>query len=1158
MSVVNGQIANQTTFNNAFMSRTAPATSTVAKITLANPDTATIVDAQKAINQNFDTLGVTGVDDADRKNYATNYVIANGDNRKVALEKLDAKFAGVGFGHAHTGADGDGDQVSALNLKDFNPYRAAYQEFTKTTVSGLSVDVSSAFSGKTPGGTAIAAGVITTAPFNRVMLVDGSNGTFLEDTEGQTVYGRLTEAAGVWTLSFYTNEAGVETAHNLASTASVMVFYREVFNAATMPTIPSDPNQYGTLDLTGDIVDASATQRGVVSTGTQTFAGNKTFNGKVILGNSLVFQEEVDTATGTNQSIAAPSKVVKLLTGSGLVSINAITGGDPSQVMMLINNSGADVTIVNSDTGSTSILTGLGIDITLKNKALLWIYKDASTSRWKVIGGSGSSAPLSIAGFGSTPNATGLSYNSGTGALNLEPANATNPGAVSITAQTFAGDKTFKDALSVIEVVDNTTTGAGADLTWTAPYTKLTNASLTSLGNMAFSAVRSNIVYLTNATGTDISILHDTGGTAAKRFLLPDNTDFNFKNGYTGCFIYDYDASRWRLVSVSTGTGTDGGGVVSWITNGNATTNTNGWVTYADSGSRPVDGTGGSPNITWTRSTTLPLEGVASFLFTKDAANRQGQGVGYNFTIDRADVITPKVQTITMDTELVSGTYTGGNDTTDSDLIAYIIDTTSGQVIEPSGFKINAGNQVKATFQPNYNSANYKLVIHVATTSTSAFVMKFDNIKVFTNSVAYGSIITEWQDYTPVYTNLGSVTNRLAKWRRNGSNLEIKLFFTTGTVPAAAPSVSLPNNLVGVVNGLAGGNICAGFWVRGSTSTAHGGAMLANDNATVLTFGPQQTFGSGSTNALNSITTSNTEFNSGENISCFASVQIAAWGVQQLLSQEAETRVVSFAAYSSTGYTQTTQAVNTTVPFTSGEVVEDTHGGWDPVNNEYTIKVPGTYTLYQQGTVFSGTGTNRPYILRPLIKGVNANLNLSLIPTGTSNSASGSMEIPNLKVGDKIKFQALYDAAGTFNIGEIRASIKLKQGPAQITATEAINACYIRNANQSLTSNVTNVLWDTKKFDSHGGMNLATGEYEIKAPGRYEVHASLLGSTSTRTDVYLNGVGQFYGTPGSGNNPSWVYGSFDCVVGDKISIRDNASETVVASSGLLSFHIKRM
>jgi len=80
-------------------------------------------------------------------------------------------------------------------------------------------------------------------------------------------------------------------------------------------------------------------------------------------------------------------------------------------------------------------------------------------------------------------------------------------------------------------------------------------------------------------------------------------------------------------------------GGVNFIGNPNAGSNTDGWATYANTaGSTPVNGTGGTPNITWTRNTITPLRGDADFKLHKDAANRQGEGVSYDFKIDRADI----------------------------------------------------------------------------------------------------------------------------------------------------------------------------------------------------------------------------------------------------------------------------------------------------------------------------------------------------------------------------------------------------------------------------------------------------------------------------------------------------------------------------------------
>lgn len=76
---------------------------------------------------------------------------------------------------------------------------------------------------------------------------------------------------------------------------------------------------------------------------------------------------------------------------------------------------------------------------------------------------------------------------------------------------------------------------------------------------------------------------------------------------------------------------------INYITNPGADSNISGATAYADAaGTSPIDGVGGSPTVTITRTTSSPLRGAASYLLTKDAANRQGQGVSYDFTIDSA------------------------------------------------------------------------------------------------------------------------------------------------------------------------------------------------------------------------------------------------------------------------------------------------------------------------------------------------------------------------------------------------------------------------------------------------------------------------------------------------------------------------------------------
>ena len=93
--VLNGMIANQTTFNTGFVSRTAAATSTAAILSLLNTaiaSGASVNNVQALLNKIIEGLGTTGELDADINNYAsTNYVV-DGQSRKVAIESLDTQL----------------------------------------------------------------------------------------------------------------------------------------------------------------------------------------------------------------------------------------------------------------------------------------------------------------------------------------------------------------------------------------------------------------------------------------------------------------------------------------------------------------------------------------------------------------------------------------------------------------------------------------------------------------------------------------------------------------------------------------------------------------------------------------------------------------------------------------------------------------------------------------------------------------------------------------------------------------------------------------------------------------------------------------------------------------------------------------------------------
>lgn len=284
--------------------------------------------------------------------------------------------------------------------------------------------------------------------------------------------------------------------------------------------------------------------------------------------------------------------------------------------------------------------------------------------------------------------------------------------------------------------------------------------------NSRINALDQNITTTATAAGTTTltvssSPIQQFTGTSTQTLKLPDATTLNNGREYwvlnrsSGAVtIQDTGSntltvvngnSELKIVLVNNGTanGTwDVGSVYgsspkNYIVNGDAEVSTNGWATYADAaGARPVDGTGGSPTVTWTRSTSGPLRGGASFLLTKDAANRQGQGASYDFTIDTAD--RARVLNISFDWTVASGTYSPGTSTTDSDVIIDIYDVTNAAIIEPAPIKLDGATiginyKYNGSFQTASNSSSYRLIIHCATTSASAYTLKLDNIAISPN-----------------------------------------------------------------------------------------------------------------------------------------------------------------------------------------------------------------------------------------------------------------------------------------------------------------------------------------------------------------------------------------------------------------------------------------
>lgn len=182
--------------------------------------------------------------------------------------------------------------------------------------------------------------------------------------------------------------------------------------------------------------------------------------------------------------------------------------------------------------------------------------------------------------------------------------------------------------------------------------------------------------------------------------------------------------------------------LTNYCTNADAEDDTSGWSTFAD-GAAYVDGTGGSPSITWTRSTAAPLLGSASFRLSHAASNQQGQGV--SFVCDIPVYEQGKALEFRFRSRLASGLYT-------TNLLAFgFYDVTNGtsaltrSTVSSLAEVTSGGVQQRCRVVVPSSCTQIRISIYIFTTDATACDIDIDDVW-FTPHC--GPNVAETQDVT--------------------------------------------------------------------------------------------------------------------------------------------------------------------------------------------------------------------------------------------------------------------------------------------------------------------------------------------------------------------------------------------------------------------------
>lgn len=622
----------------------------------------------------------------------------------------------------------------------------------------------------------------------------------------------------------------------------------------------------------------------------------------------------------------------------------------------------------------------------------------------RVLFGDGTNIPATSAGF---------TFNAGTGVLTATTFNGGLSGTAATAVELFANpaDCAADTYATIIAANGDLTCSSitNASTTATAANTGSTIVLRDVSGNFAAGTITATFTgnVTGNVTGTSGST---TGNAATATALAADPSDCSSPNfargvnasGTAQCAQVDYS----ELAGTAPAGGTND--AREYVTNGKFETDVTGWTTYDDAAAAPVDGTGGTVTTTFTRTTTASevLRDSASGELTKDASNRQGEGVCVAITLDRADVAGMKATPVSFEYD-TTASYASG------DVLMYAINTTTSTVQAMQTIQSATAGTVLAALTPtrwngviyptDATNLTYKVCAHIATTNANAWDMHIDSFHHGNQNVTPGAFEADYG--TEAWTVVNGTATSSVKILRSGRTVKVKgtvTFSSTAsgliglTIPAAYAPSTADYPLLGTINLPSG----AARFIDSASLNSTGQALLTS--STNLSFFVDGASGTNVTATLTSATVPFTWGNT-DQIPFEASWTVANWAASAALSTSetllgsAKARYYKNAAQSIPAGTQTILDASTKSYDTLNSVT--TGANW-----KFTAPKTGIYKVKAFTQYVSRTYADANLILTQLYK------------NGSFNSQGGLTEIdgtPSRSVASDFE-DSIYLLAGEY------------------------------------------------------------------------------------------------------------------------------------------------
>lgn len=533
---------------------------------------------------------------------------------------------------------------------------------------------------------------------------------------------------------------------------------------------------------------------------------------------------------------------------------------------------------------------------------------------------------------------------------------------------------------------------------------------------------------------------------------------------------------------------------------------------------------------TLTRSTSSPLVGTASFIITKDAANRRGEGIYSNFTIDSA--YKASMLSISFDYTLSSGSLNEG------DYQVFVLDVTNSTLIYPTSqslsFVSGQNYQFQAQFQASPNSTSYRLIVHNTSNNLSASVAKLDNVsvgpKVFTG---YSPVFSNPKTFVASFDSITASTQSFY-YEQMGKYIKLTGTLVIATSVASSFKLYLPSGykvssdfinpgVVGTIKKQVGVGDEINLFATGNNaylemSTNSGGSFVAQNGGTVF------------------ITAS-------EIVTFDAFIPIEGLSAESKVISEYDGRVVAAEYYVSSNYTPSSSS-----PVNFDSKIVDSHnsvstgvGTW-----RFTAPVSG---VYQVKTIMTLTGSTCNVYLR------KNGSDYAALFTADSTIKGGASDV-YLNIGDYIDITQTTGTtiSGTAAPYFTHISITLSSGSQQIQVGQKITEEWYLSTNQAVTADVTTLKCDTKIISTTNSYDPITGIFTAPVTGDFLLAASTLtggvyfvlyveqtGSISLKRYLVQGGATGFY-AGGSGVT------LLSLAKGDTVAIYSDTSVTITGGA----------